>query len=102
MGILDMLLGKPSKDLENFLSKNPVLLDVRTDSEYRSNNITGSTHIPLQELEFRAKEIKRLNRPVVVFCASGMRSENATRFLKQLGLEVMNGGGINAVRQALK
>lgn len=102
MGILNMLLGKPSKELENYLSKDPIILDVRSNSEYQSNHIAGCKHIPLQEIEFRAEEIKKLNRPVVVYCASGMRSENATRFLKQLGVDAFNGGGINAVKQALK
>jgi len=102
MGFLNMLFGNSSKELETYLQRDAVILDVRTESEYLGNHISGAKHIPLQELEYRFEELKKLNKPVIVHCASGMRSEKASKFLNSCGIDSINGGGIGALRQALK
>ena len=60
------------------------LLDVRTYKEREHNHI-GGLHIPLQELETRYSEIPK-GEKIVVYCASGIRSKKAIRFLKNKGL----------------
>lgn len=101
MGLLNMLFGNSSNEVENYLKNGAVILDVRTDGEYNSDHITGAKHIPLQELEYRYKEIEKLNKPVIVHCASGMRSQQASKFLVNCGIDAINGGGISALRNAL-
>lgn len=69
------------------------IIDVRTESEYRSGHIKGSKNIPLQTLE---QKIKNLNteKPIITCCSSGMRSAAARRVLLNKGFkEVHNGGG---------
>jgi phage shock protein E len=102
MGLLNMLFGNASKEIDTYLEKDAIILDVRTDGEYRSDHISGAKHIPLQELEYRFEEISKLNKPVIVHCASGMRSEKASKFLNSCGIDAINGGGIGSLRQALK
>lgn len=68
------------------------ILDVRTPAEYMGGNVSGSINIPLNEIEARLEEIKALPQPIILCCASGMRSANATLFLKKQGLECENGG----------
>ena len=46
-------------------------------------------------------EIKKLNKPVIACCASGMRSSQATSILKQNGIEAMNGGGWSGLQNKL-
>ncbi len=102
MGLLNVLFGNSSKELQNYLQKGAIILDVRTDGEYNSDHISGAKHIPLQELEYRFKEIEKLKKPVIVHCASGMRSEKASKFLNSCGIDTINGGGIGTLRQHLK
>ena len=72
--------------------KKGTIVDVRTPAEFIGGNVAGSINIPLQEMEKRMDELKRLKQPLVLCCASGNRSGQATHFLSQLGIECCNGG----------
>jgi phage shock protein E len=72
--------------------KQGTIVDVRTVEEFRGGNAKGSINIPLQEIEKRMDELKALKQPLVLCCASGGRSSNATQHLKQQGIECHNGG----------
>ncbi len=61
------------------------LLDVRTDAEREDYHI-GGLHIPLDELEGRFKEIPQDKR-LLVYCKSGMRSQNAIQLLEESGFK---------------
>jgi len=61
------------------------LVDVRTPSEHRSGHIKGSLNLPVQDLARRMAEIGEKDKPVVVYCASGMRSASAASMLKRAG-----------------
>jgi rhodanese-related sulfurtransferase len=68
------------------------ILDVRTPSEYMGGNVSGSVNIPLQEIEARIAEVKALQSPLILCCASGGRSAMATQFLAASGFECFDGG----------
>lgn len=68
------------------------IIDVRTIAEFRGGNVANSINIPLQEIEQRLEEVKNFKQPLILCCASGGRSEQATRFLSQQGMECYNGG----------
>lgn len=72
--------------------KQGTIVDVRTTSEFIGGNAEGSINIPLQELQQRMDQIKNLKPPIVLCCASGHRSAQATQFLSQQGFECCNGG----------
>lgn len=72
--------------------KKGTILDVRTPSEFQGGNVVGSVNIPLQEIQARLEEVKALEQPLVLCCASGGRSGQATYFLSQLGIECVNAG----------
>ena len=72
--------------------KQGTIVDVRTPVEFMGGNVTGSINIPLQEIQQRMDEIKNLNQPLVLCCASGNRSGQATQFLSHQGIECVNGG----------
>lgn len=75
-------------------------IDVRTQSEFKTNNVKGFRNIPLQSLASRAKELDK-EKPVVLMCASGHRSMQAAKILKRLGVEtIVNlSGGLSAYRR---
>ncbi len=72
--------------------KQSTIVDVRTTEEFRGGNAESSINIPLQEIEKRIKELKTLKQPLVLCCASGGRSGQATQYLMQQGFECCNGG----------
>ncbi len=72
--------------------KQGTIIDVRTPNEFMGGNVAGSINIPLQEIQLRIDELKNLNQPLVLCCASGNRSGQATHFLSQQGIECCNGG----------
>lgn len=102
MGFLSMLgIGGKSESVKEFIDKGAVIIDVRTEGEYREGHIKGSKNIPLDTIFSKAAEIKKLNKPVIVCCRSGMRSGQAASILKNSGVEVMNGGGWESLENKL-
>jgi phage shock protein E len=73
------------------------VVDVRSTGEFRGGAYPGAINIPVQELERRLGELAK-DKPVVVYCASGMRSASAERILRARGFaDVVNGGGIGSM-----
>ncbi len=68
------------------------IVDVRTPEEFSEGNVNGSINIPLHEIQNRLEEIKNMQGPIILCCASGGRSGQATAFLKHQGLDCENGG----------
>lgn len=68
------------------------IIDVRTPGEFMGGNVAGSVNIPLQELQSRTEEIKNMKQPIILCCASGMRSGQATAYLRSVGVDCENGG----------
>ena len=102
MGLLSMLgLGGKSESIKEFIDKGAVIIDVRTPGEFQGGHIKGSKNIPLNTIENQIESIKKMNKPVIACCASGMRSSQATSILKSNGIEVMNGGGWSSLEKKL-
>jgi rhodanese-related sulfurtransferase len=76
------------------------LLDVRENNEWKSGHAPGAIHVPLGEIDKAPRRIKQ-GRPVVVMCASGMRSRTAAKHLRSLGYDATSlSGGMAAWAQA--
>lgn len=101
MGFFDFLFKNKQKMVDDFISRGAVIIDVRTQGEFASGAIQGSKNIPLQVITSKLAQIKKLNKPVITCCASGMRSGSAASFLKQNGIEAMNGGGWHSLQSKL-
>lgn len=74
------------------MKNNKTIIDVRTAGEFMGGNVAGSINIPLQEIQQRMDEIKQMQQPIVLCCASGNRSGQATAFLRSNGIDCENGG----------
>ena len=84
--------GNDGESIESYLEEGAVVIDVRTVDEFNSGNVNGSKNIVLNLLPGKIGEIKALNKKVIAVCRSGARSGQATSFLKQQGIDVINGG----------
>lgn len=60
------------------------LVDVRSAEEYQGGHIDGAINVPVSELASRLAEIPK-DKPVVVYCHSGMRSSKAKTVLRDSG-----------------
>ncbi len=61
-----------------------VLLDVRTDFEYKSGHIKGCQHIPLDKLASRFNELDN-TKEIITYCRAGLRAAQAYRILTNAG-----------------
>lgn len=72
------------------------IVDVRTPAEFKDGAYTGAINIPLPTLLARMNELEPKDKPVVLYCASGARSGQGARLLKQAGFtDVINAGGLD-------
>ncbi len=102
MGLLDFLgFGNKSKKIAEFMANGALIIDVRSVAEYKNGHIKGSENIPLDIISSKIEEIKKLNKPVITCCASGIRSGLAKSILKNNGIEVLNGGGWNSLERKI-
>jgi rhodanese-related sulfurtransferase len=83
-------------------SEAPFLLDVREDEERELARIEPSLHIPMAEVPARKGELPR-DRPVVVYCHHGGRSQMVAAYLEQEGFTSVANltGGIDAWAQVI-
>jgi rhodanese-related sulfurtransferase len=72
--------------------KKGTIVDVRTTAEFSGGHVSGSINIPLQEIQSKMAQLKSMEQPLILCCASGARSGQATYFLSQQGIECVNGG----------
>jgi hydroxyacylglutathione hydrolase len=81
--------------------QRPVIVDVRSASEWREDHLEGSINIPLPQLLRRIGELSK-EVHLTVLCGAGYRSSIAVSLLKAGGFERLSNvtGGMQAVRGA--
>ncbi len=80
-------------NVKELLQQNKgTIVDVRTIGEFQGGNVAGSKNIPLNEVPARLEEFEAMAKPIILCCASGNRSGQATAFLSSNGIECVNGG----------
>lgn len=68
--------------------KSPLILDVRTDNEFKDGHLKDAVLIPVQVLENQLDKISQhKNRPIAVYCRSGNRSTVASQILVKNGFK---------------
>jgi len=85
------------------LPKQATLIDVRSVSEYLSGHLPGALNLPLPHIEHEVvHKVPLRATPLILYCASGARSEQALGVLRSLGYtDVHNGGGAVHLAQQL-
>lgn len=105
MGLLDIF---KTVDINQELNrcrttKGSVLLDVRTEEEYRRGHISGSRNIPVEKIANAENLLHDKSAPLFVYCQSGARSKKAVSQLKKMGFtDVCNIGGIEQYQGRLQ
>ncbi len=98
MGLLDFLEKSGiDEEVEKFRkTKGAILLDVRSEDDYKKGHIPGSINIPEKEIMKAETIIEDHNTIIFIYCLSGAKSWNAEKKLKELGyVNAKSIGGIN-------
>ena len=90
----------PATARTQMASGDALVVDVRDAPEVeKTGRVAGAHHVSRGMLEFRADPDSpyhdknfRKDRPVIVYCASGMRSSSAQRVLLSAGFENVENG----------
>ncbi|SEE20908.1 Rhodanese-like domain-containing protein [Tenacibaculum sp. MAR_2010_89] len=102
MGLFNLFRKKNmSNEIKEYLEKGAVVLDVRTLGEWNEGHSEGAKHIVLNTIPENVETIKSWGKPVIAVCRSGGRSGQATDFLTNHGVDVINGGPWGNVDQHL-
>ena len=109
MLLMPMLTGgggaglTPAAAVQLINREKAVVIDVCEPAEYQAGHVGGARSIPLGELEAkRPGAVKNKATPLVLVCASGMRSGRAVAIAKKLGYENAQSlsGGLKSWREA--
>lgn len=101
MGLFDFLAAPDiNQGINEYkAAKGAILLDVRTQQEYKEGHIPESKNLPLQTIDKVVNIVENKDTPLFVYCYSGARSRQAVSALKQMGYKnVKNIGGISAYK----
>lgn len=78
------------------LVEGAYLVDVRTKEEYKNSSLDFAINIPLDKIEEIENTISDKDTPIIVFCQSGKRSEQASQKLIDMGyLHIYDLGSVN-------
>lgn len=64
-----------------------LIVDARTGEEFAAGHLAGALNIPAEEMAKRHAELPR-EKPLLIYCSTGARSEMAYDVLKDKGLSV--------------
>jgi len=67
-------------------TRDMVLVDVRSESEYEASHVRGALNIPVPDLRTRYQELEP-NAPTALICGVGIRSSLGASILKQHGFK---------------
>ncbi|HUV04730.1 MAG TPA: FAD-dependent oxidoreductase [Armatimonadota bacterium] len=81
-----------AEEVECWLAKGAFLLDVRTVGEFHRGHLDGAVNIPIDEIRSRLTELP-VNKTLVVYCLTGIRSYFVCRLLRQHGYRALNLSG---------
>ena len=109
MLLMPMLTGgggaglTPAAAVQLINREKAVVIDVCEPAEYQAGHVGGARSIPLGELEAKLPgAVKNKATPLVLVCASGMRSGRAVAIAKKLGYDNAQSlsGGLKSWREA--
>jgi phage shock protein E len=98
MGLLDTLFGK-KVDFAALIANGAKIVDVRTAAEFKGGHVKGAVNIPLDRIQGEVAKLKKEGKPIILCCASGMRSGNATSILQAAGIDAHNGGSWSSLNR---
>ena len=92
-GFIKKLFGGNSEEIKALVENGAVIIDVRTPGEFSGGHDAKAVNIPLDTLDKNINKIKSYKKPIVLCCASGMRSSRAKGVLLNKGIQDVHDAG---------
>ena len=74
------------EEINQYIKQGAVLIDVRSPQEYREGHVDGAISIPDYQIKKEIeKQIPNKEELIVVYCATGHRSQRAQQILEDMG-----------------
>ena len=77
-------------DFREIIKNGAIIIDVRTEEEFKSGHVLGSKNYPLQEFHLHLD--KMVGKEVILVCRSGARAGKARNVLASCGVKAYNAG----------
>jgi len=85
-----------ASNVKDMIKAGAKIVDVRSSQEFADESYPGAVNLPLSIIAAKLDELGPKDGPIVLYCASGARSAQAARLLKQEGFtNVVNAGGLD-------
>jgi phage shock protein E len=78
--------GDSANKWDGIKEKGAIIIDVRSPGEFASGHAKGAVNMPLDQLNSKVAAIKKYQKPIILCCASGMRSGRAIALLTSKGI----------------
>ena len=79
---LRLVTGDEARSL---VDDGALLVDVRSPREFANGHLPGAVNVPIDEFADHVEELLGRRRPMVLYCAAGVRCNKAARMLEQAG-----------------
>lgn len=83
---IDTITRISAEAFESEYAKDPIIIDVRKQSEFDSEHVVNAINIPLNQMNQKFAEFPT-EKPFILHCAGGYRSMIAASILKSRGIE---------------
>jgi rhodanese-related sulfurtransferase len=86
-----------NQEVQTLLSKNAIVIDVRTKEEFQMAHYKDALNIPYDEIEKHIKKLEAYkDKPIILYCRSGRRASIAKQTLEKYGFKnVLNAINLN-------
>ena len=84
---------KEKVDLKEMLKNGALLVDVRSSREFAQGHAKNAKNIPLNKINENISYFKKVNKPIILCCESGMRSAQARSILKSHNITDVHNAG---------
>lgn len=74
-------------------AQGAIIIDVRSPGEFAAGHAKGAVNMPLDALDSKVVSIKKYKKPIILCCASGMRSGRAMALLTSKGVADLHDAG---------
>lgn len=108
MGILSTLFFRQNPeqktDIPAMIKNDALLIDTRSAGEFDTGHIKGAINIPHDVIDRQiGRVVQNKEKPIIVYCHSGIRSGHARKVLLHMGYtQVVNGGSLHHMRKTLE
>jgi phage shock protein E len=89
VGVLAFMVSRNAStgEIGAALDAGATVVDVRSHGEFRAGHFPGAINIPVDQISAQLKKLGDPEKPVILYCHSGIRSGSAMHIVKRAGFK---------------